>query len=163
MARTAPDDASLSYICTSLFAALVAAWSGLAPAWPAEKLPGPVPAEVLRVIDGDTLAVRARIWLGQVVAVHVRLAGIDAPEMHARCAHERTLALAARDALARRAAVGGIVQLVDVRNDKYGGRVIARVLDARGDDLGTAQITAGLARAYRGHARQPWCGRRAAR
>ena len=152
-----------SLIYAALVAAPVVAPLGPASSRAAETLPGPVPAKVLRVIDGDTLAVRARIWLGQVVAVHVRLAGIDAPEMHARCARERTLALAARDALARRAAVGGTVQLVEVRNDKYGGRVIARVLDSSGADLGTAQIAAGLARPYRGHARQPWCGRRATR
>jgi hypothetical protein len=29
-----------------------------------ETVPGPVPAEVLRVIDGDTIEVAAFIWLG---------------------------------------------------------------------------------------------------
>lgn len=135
---------------------------GPASARAAEVLPGPIPAEVLRVVDGDTLAVRARIWLGQDVAVHVRLAGIDAPEMKGRCAEERALARAARDALARRAAIGATVRLVEVRTDKYGGRVIARVLDSSGADLGAAQLAAGLARAYAGRARQPWCGARAA-
>lgn len=152
-----------SLIYSALVVAFAIAPSGLASARAAETLPGPVPAKVLRVIDGDTLAVRARIWIGQVVAVHVRLAGIDAPEMHARCAHERVLAVEARDALARRAAVGSTVELVDVRNGKYGGRVIARVLGAGGANLGAALITAGLARPYHGHARQPWCRRRAAR
>ena len=146
----------------ALVLASATALSGLPPARAAEALPGPIPAEVVRVIDGDTLAVRARIWLGQDIAVHVRLAGIDAPEMKGRCAQERALAVAARDALSLRAAVGGTVRLVDVRNDKYGGRVIARVLDSSGADLGAAQITAGLARAYHGHARQPWCGAREA-
>ncbi len=28
-----------------------------------QSVPGPVPAKVLRVIDGDTLMVRARIWI----------------------------------------------------------------------------------------------------
>ncbi len=32
-----------------------------------ELLPGPVPARVIQVIDGDTLVVKARIWLGQDV------------------------------------------------------------------------------------------------
>ena len=31
----------------------------------AEIVPGPIPARIVRVIDGDTIVVRARIWLGQ--------------------------------------------------------------------------------------------------
>ena len=150
------------FALAALVLASATALSGLSPARAAEALPGPIPAEVLRVIDGDTLAVRARIWLGQDVAVHVRLAGIDAPELKGRCAQERALATAARDALSLRAPAGAAVRLIDVRNDKYVGRVIARVLDRSGADLGAAQLTAGLARAYAGRARQPWCGARAA-
>jgi endonuclease YncB( thermonuclease family) len=145
----------------ALLLAAVIALSVIAPVGAAETLPGPIPAEVVRVIDGDTLAVRARIWLGQIVAVHVRIAGIDAPEMKARCARERTLALAARDALSRRAAAGSTVRLMNVHADKYGGRVIARVLGPSGADLATAQLGAGLARPYAGRTRQPWCPRRA--
>ncbi len=47
----------------------------------AELLPGPVTATVQEVIDGDTVAVRARIWLGQAIENRVRLAGIDTPEL----------------------------------------------------------------------------------
>jgi endonuclease YncB( thermonuclease family) len=55
-------------------------------------LPGPIPAEVLEVVDGDTLTVRALIWLGQVVETNVRVDGIDTPEIRARCDRERKLA-----------------------------------------------------------------------
>ena len=48
-----------------------------------ETLPGPIPAEVLKVVDGDTLEVEARIWLGQGVQVSVRLRGVDTPELRA--------------------------------------------------------------------------------
>ncbi len=58
----------------------------------AELLPGPVPGRVIAVIDADTLAVAARIWLGQDVEVRVRLAGVDAPELRGACPHERVLA-----------------------------------------------------------------------
>jgi hypothetical protein len=44
-------------------------------------LPGPIPAELVRVIDGDTIEVRARIWLDLDLTTRVRLAGIDAPEL----------------------------------------------------------------------------------
>jgi micrococcal nuclease len=35
--------------------------------WAAEVLPGPIPAVVTEVVDGDTIGVRARIWLGQQI------------------------------------------------------------------------------------------------
>lgn len=116
---------------------------------------GPVRADVVRVIDGDTFAAAARIWLGEAVQVHVRIEGIDAPELHARCANERHRALAARDYLARR--IGGReVELTAVRYDKYGGRVRAVVRDG-GGDVGAAMIADGYARPYRGGRRRAWC------
>ncbi|MDE3117291.1 MAG: thermonuclease family protein [Pseudomonadota bacterium] len=117
---------------------------------------GPVHAEVLQVIDGDTFEAAAHIWLGEAIDVHVRIEGIDAPELHARCQDERRRAEAARDYLARRIG-GGEVELSNVRYDKYGGRVDATVKDALGD-VGRAMIAAGQARPYHGERRKPWCG-----
>jgi endonuclease YncB( thermonuclease family) len=53
--------------------------AGLAaiPAPAAERLSGPYSAAVERVVDGDTLAVRVRVWLGHELAVLVRVRGID--------------------------------------------------------------------------------------
>jgi micrococcal nuclease len=56
---------------------------------PASALRSGHPAEVVRVIDGDTLEARVRIWPGMDVTTRVRLRGIDAPELHARCEGER--------------------------------------------------------------------------
>ena len=39
------------------------------------RLPGPFPAEVLGVIDGDTFEARVTIWLGHEVTTRVRLLG----------------------------------------------------------------------------------------
>ena len=65
---------------------------------PAAPAPTPAyPAEVLRVIDGDTFEARLRVWPGLEVVTKVRLAGIDAPELSARCAREHALAAQARD------------------------------------------------------------------
>lgn len=119
-------------------------------------LPGPVPAEVRRALDGDTLEVIARIWLGQAVETRVRITGVDAPELRAACPEERMAARAARAWLESRLA-GRTVRLVDVRFDKYGGRVLARVLDGEGLDVATALIAGGLARGYGGGRRTPWC------
>jgi endonuclease YncB( thermonuclease family) len=116
---------------------------------------GPVSADVVRVIDGDTFEANARIWLGETIAVRVRIAGIDAPELHARCDDEYRRAQAARNYLAQRIA-GQNVHLSDIRNDKYGGRVDARVADSTGD-VGDAMVARHLARAYAGGHRSGWC------
>jgi endonuclease YncB( thermonuclease family) len=121
-----------------------------------DVLAGPVPAEVVEVLDGDTIAVRARIWLGQELATHVRLAGIDTPELHGKCERERRLAAAARDLLASRL-VERRVTLQDVQFGKYAGRVVARVATESGEDVADVLISAGLARPYGGGSRRPWC------
>ena len=117
---------------------------------------GPVIARVLRVIDGDTIAVRARIWIGQSVETRVRISGVDAPELRGDCALEIELATAARDlvvdVLGDQPAV-----LLDVRNDKFGGRVLARVESNAGEDIATLLIAAGLGRPYDGGKRTSWC------
>ncbi len=125
------------------------------PAAAGEVVAGPVPARVLAVVDGDTLRVRARVWLGQDVETAVRLAGVDAPELGGGCALERATAEAARRFVVERLGAGEVA-LFDIGHDKYGGRVIARV-EAAGLDLGAALIDAGLARAYDGGARPGWC------
>ena len=116
---------------------------------------GPVRAQVVRVIDGDTFDASARIWLGQAIEVRVRIMGIDAPELHARCDAERQRAEAAREYLARRIE-GGEVKLTSVRYDKYGGRIDAAVADA-GGDVARAMLKAHMARPYEGGRRASWC------
>ena len=93
---------------------------------PAAVLRSGHPAEVVRVIDGDTFEARVRVWPGMDITTRVRLRGIDAPELHARCDNERVKALTARDALARLLAEGS-VGISRVGQDKYGGRVDADV------------------------------------
>src|SRR5437899_132337 len=56
-------------------------------------------AGVLRVLDGDTFEARVLVWPGIEITTKVRLRGIDAPELWAHCADERSKAEAARDAL----------------------------------------------------------------
>jgi endonuclease YncB( thermonuclease family) len=121
-----------------------------------ESVKGPIEARVVAVVDGDTLMVRARPWVGMEVETKVRLLGIDAPELKGRCAAERRRAKEAR-AFLERAVGGNAVTLHDVRHDKYGGRVLARVETASGKDCARALLDAGLARAYGGKQREPWC------
>ena len=65
----------------------------------ADSIAGPVAAEVLRVVDGDTLTVEAAIWVGQRITVNARIRGIDTPELRGRCPRESAMATVARDAL----------------------------------------------------------------
>ncbi len=139
--------------------ALAAVWllvGGADRGWRADVLPGPVPARVIEVVDGDTIAVRARIWIGQDVETRVRLSGVDTPEFNGRCGRERELAAHAR-AFVVEAIGGGAVKLSDVRYGKYAGRVVADVETAAGEDLGALLIAAGLGRPYDGGARASWC------
>jgi endonuclease YncB( thermonuclease family) len=98
------------------------------------------PAEVVRIIDGDTFLARVQMWPGVSVDTKVRLRGVDAPELHARCADEYAKAQAARAALETMLAAGGVT-ISRVGIDKYGGRVDASVATrpARGLVLITGQ------------------------
>lgn len=121
--------------------------AGLLPPSPAcaEALEGPVVARVERVIDGDTVEVRARIWIDQELTVAVRIAGVDAPELfRPGCAAEKAKALEAK-AFATGFFETGEALLRDVRHDKYGGRVVARLENGAGEELGEALVAAGLA------------------
>lgn len=121
-----------------------------------DRIPGPVPALVLRVIDGDTIAVRARIWIGQSVDTRVRIVAVDTPELRGECALEIELVAAARELVVE--ALGDQpVTLRDVRYDKFGGRVLARVESYTGEDIARLLIAAGLGRPYDGGKRAAWC------
>jgi endonuclease YncB( thermonuclease family) len=114
------------------------------------------PAEVLRVIDGDTFEARVHLWPGLDVTTRVRLRGVDAPELKARCGEERVKAEAARDAL-RTILDQGEVGISHVTLDKYGGRVVADASTGATPDVSAALLGAGLARHYSGGHRDGWC------
>ncbi len=119
-------------------------------------LPGAYRADVLRVVDGDTVEVRVHVWIGQEVRTSVRLRGIDAPELHARCAAEQKGAEAARrrleDLLSQ-----GVATVSGPAPDKYFGRVLADLRMADGRDVASILLAEHLARPYQGGTRQSWC------
>jgi micrococcal nuclease len=114
------------------------------------------PAEVIRVIDGDTFEARVRVWPGLEVSTKVRLRNVDAPELHTRCAEELAKAQAARAALETMLAAGGVM-VSRVGIDKYGGRVDALVATRDTADVSAALLSGGWARSYDGHRRGSWC------
>jgi len=115
------------------------------------------PAEVLRIIDGDTFEARVRVWPGLDVDTKVRLRGIDAAELHARCDDELAKAQAARTALETILAEGAVA-VSQIGIDKYGGRVDATVSTRNTADVSTAMLNGGWARSYNGGKRGSWCG-----
>lgn len=119
-----------------------------------ETLPGPYPAVVVSVYDGDTFTARVRVWFGQDVTVTVRLAGIDAPERRGKCKAEIEAAEKARAHLAALLKTTHVV-LLDVARDKY-GRTLAHVTVPEGD-VSELMLASGLVRPYHGEARQGWC------
>jgi micrococcal nuclease len=130
--------------------------SAASPATATEVIFGPYAGRVTSVIDGDTLEVRVMVWLGQEVVTRVRIDGIDTPEKRGKCQREKDMAEQAR-AMTEQLLADSEIALYDIQNDKYGGRVRARVVTRSGEDIGQMLIKSGLARPYKGEARQPWC------
>jgi endonuclease YncB( thermonuclease family) len=114
------------------------------------------PAEVMRVIDGDTFEARVHLWPGLDVTTRVRLRGVDAPEFKARCGEERIKAEAAREAL-RAILDQGEVGISRVSLDKYGGRVLADASTRATPDISSALLSVGAVRRYSGGHRDGWC------
>ncbi|MGV6800295.1 MAG: thermonuclease family protein [bacterium] len=124
-------------------------WAVTSLVWAADRLDGPIAAQVIRVIDGDTIMVRAKIWLDTELTIRVRVDGIDTPEIfRPRCPRERQLAEQAKALVEDQVGLGQVT-LYDIHYGKYAGRVIARVETRRGD----------LAEALRaaGYNDKDWC------
>src|SRR5271167_3168598 len=120
------------------------------------------PAEVLRVIDGDTFEARVHLWPGLDITTKIRLRGIDAPELKARCLAERSMAEAARDALGDMLAEGA-VGVSAITLDKYGGRVVADAGTRSIVNVSAQLLAKGYARSYDGRRRRGWCDDQMAR
>jgi endonuclease YncB( thermonuclease family) len=134
---------------------LLAPAFGSAVARGAETLPGPYGAQLLEVVDGDTIRVRIRIWVDIDTETLVRIDGIDTPELRGKCDEESALARRARG-LVESLTADAELALYDIRYGKFAGRVVARV-EAGARDVGRTLLAEGLARPYSGGRRTGWC------
>ena len=116
-----------------------------------------VPATVDYVLDGDTFAARVLLDEDITITVRVRLADVDTPEINGKCEREIEMALRARDRLAELLPVGSTVDLRDVADDKYLGRIDARVFTSDGRDVTRILINEKLGWPYDGGRRDSWC------
>lgn len=114
------------------------------------RIAGPVAAELIRVIDGDTLMVNAAPWPEHYITTYVRLRGIDAPELRSRCDGERRAAKRAMDALSKLVSTSPGLSLANISGDKYYGRVLADIQLADGRSAGQELLASGLVEPYDG-------------
>jgi endonuclease YncB( thermonuclease family) len=114
----------------------------------ATSLEADVVSAAVRVVDGDTFAYRG---------ARVRIADIDAPEVHGRCAYETALAARATQRMRALLAAGPfeLHPFADGRDeDRYGRKL--RIVTRAGRSLGDVLVAEGLARTWTGR-REPWC------
>ena len=116
------------------------------------------PVRVTYIIDGDTFI--GDILLAdktEVMSVKVRLRNVDTPELHGDCESEIKRANYAKQRLGELIPVGSTVEIKNVKNDKYAGRIDADVYDSANRDVGQVLIKEKVGRAYSGGKRKSWC------
>lgn len=116
-----------------------------------------VPARVGHIIDGDTFSGVVKLEGDIEISVRVRLRNVDTPEINGECEYEKTKAQQARARLGEIIPVGTMVELTNIKDDKYLGRIDANVFDSRGRDVGNVLVREGLGRKYNGGRRDKWC------
>ena len=143
-----------------MFLALALVLAGTSPAV-AQKQPVGVTydVEVLRVIDGDTIAFKADFLPAPLKKeLSIRVYGVDTPEkgFRAKCPAEDARGQAATAFTKQLVQAASKRQIILYDWDKYGGRVLGDiVLD--GYSLRALLISKGYAREYYGEAKQSWC------
>ena len=116
-----------------------------------------VPAVVDYIFDGDTFSAGVKLDADVEITVRVRLINVDTPEMNGKCKAEKVMAQSARDLLGVLMPRGTVVELENIKDDKYLGRINANVILPDGRDVGRVMIDSGLARPYSGGKRKSWC------
>ena len=117
------------------------------------------PYEITRVIDGDTVEIAVDFLPSPLPPrLSIRVMGVDTPEKAPRAQCDAEAALARKASAFTKDAVANALE-IDIKIlkwDKYGGRVLGEVyLDHQ--SLAESLVSAGLARHYKGDAKQSWC------
>jgi len=139
----------ISCALLSLFIAVASAHAG--------ELYGPYKADVIRVIDGDTVKLGIHLWPGLVQQVNLRLVGVNSPEKRVAPDCEKEAAKKASEFTQSFIDDAKIVTVSDVELGKFAGRALGRIIVEGKGDLGVALIAAGHAREYHGGHREAWC------
>ena len=91
-------------------------------------------AQIVRIIDADTLTVTMHLLPGLEYTINVRSRGIDAPEIRgAKCDWEKTIAKEATEAIAKRFPIGSWVYIENIDEGSFAGRIIADIKQRYGN------------------------------
>jgi len=116
------------------------------------------PVVVKKIIDGDTFMANVLLADGiEVMSVSVRLRNVDTPELKGKCESEIIRAEYAKQRLSELIPVGSTIEIKNVKNDKYRGRIDANVFDSKNRDVGMILIKENVGRPYSGGKRESWC------
>lgn len=116
------------------------------------------PVVVKKIIDGDTFVGDILLADGiEVLSVSVRVLNVDTPEIHGECIDEIANALYAKQRLGELIPEGTTVEINNIKNDKYPGRIDANVFDSANRDVGLVLVKEKVGRPYSGGKRQSWC------
>ena len=114
--------------------------------------------ELLRVIDGDTIDVRADLGFDVSLKLRLRFAGINTPESRTRNLEEKALGLAAKARLKEVLESADSIEFESFGKGKF-GRVLATPYAVIGDertDVCQLLVREDHARLYDGGTREPW-------
>lgn len=83
---------------------------------------------VIKVYDGDTITIASYLShdKDKLYKFNIRILGVDCPEIKSKNENEKKVAIIARDKL-KDLILGKIIELKNLKNDKYGGRYNANV------------------------------------
>lgn len=123
----------------------------------AVELYGPYTADVVRIIDGDTVALNVHAWPGLTQKISLRLDGVNTPEKRRAPECEKALGRKATEFTASFIGSAQTVRISGVHLGKFAGRALGKLEVPGKGDLGSALLQAGLAREYHGGHRDPWC------
>ena len=116
-------------------------------------------AEIIRIIDGDTVVIAAPFLPSPLKPqLAIRVFGVDTPEKswRGKCEYERNLGQMASD-FTKQLILSSTRHQVDIMKwDKFGGRVLGDIL-LDGKSLRRMLIENGYAREYYGKKKQSWC------
>ena len=113
----------------------------------------------VKITDGDTikLDVSKESPLIKKLGLSVRIKGIDTPEKGSKAKCDKENALGQQASKYTTELVGNKELLLsEVKNDKYGGRIVANV-KVGGVDIAQELLKKGLARVYNGKKKKSWC------
>jgi len=112
--------------------------------------------EISSIYDADTFRATIPGWPEIIGSrISIRVLGVDAPELRAKCEAEKIGARKAKKFTVQMLRSGKVIELRNIQRGKY-FRILADVF-VDGVSLGGELIKGGFARVYDGGKRKGWC------